>query len=248
MIDLIACAPDSQDADTVLESLQQNCADADDRLNVIAREEDPLSIAASIDRVGQLMILMIQISRHETKLREKLKLAFTAQEAQPDRLLLLLLSNLQYLEVFVNYNTQPNGVIMLPVESARCDMVLKRLVKQYLQARKPSVDTLSLKWNRGIRKIKLTDLIYLEAREKHLYYNLQNVCFCTDDSLKSVQQTLGGGFFQCHRSYIVNREAIVAADFQAMTVELSNGALIPLARSAKQELATLLQKRSGGAS
>lgn len=91
-----------------------------------------------------------------------------------------------------------------------------------------------------IHNIPISQILYFETSpQKHricLHATQEILEFF--GNLQTIEDTIGSGFFRCHRSFLVNREKIRAIHLKSSEVELVNGQRCPLARRAKKELET----------
>lgn len=73
--------------------------------------------------------------------------------------------------------------------------------------------------------------ILLHAHKRVIEFNGQ---------LKEIEHQLDHRFYRCHRSYIINKDAIAEADFDAMNLLMKNGETCPIAVRHKRGLRKLM--------
>ena len=101
--------------------------------------------------------------------------------------------------------------------------------------RQEATDELVIKTSFGYHALRLSDIEYAEARNKHVVFHLRDGRDIEAlESFRSVEDRLeqNAVFFKCHRSYQVNLRNI--DHFDRTDIVMRSGACIPLSRSCKQ--------------
>ncbi|MDE7324556.1 MAG: LytTR family DNA-binding domain-containing protein [Lachnospiraceae bacterium] len=90
-----------------------------------------------------------------------------------------------------------------------------------------------------VRHIPLQKILYLEAvgRRHMLVLHMDDEVLEFNSSLSHFEEKLGGDFWRCHRSFLVNRSRISNVWLKENVVELDNGETCLLSRKAKSEYA-----------
>lgn len=133
-----------------------------------------------------------------------------------------------------SYSVHATNYLLKPV--AR-DMLFSVLDEILAQQKTDRENYIIVKSSIGVRKILLSQLIYVEAQERRVVYYLQNgeqvECVArfsniADDLLKYPE------FIQPHRSYLVNMSYI--STIGTLDMELQNHAVLPLAQRRVTEI------------
>lgn len=92
--------------------------------------------------------------------------------------------------------------------------------------------TLSICQGQRLIRIASHDIAYLQAESNYSHIQLLNgLRYCTSRTLKSWAGELeGGAFIRCHRSFLVNRQAILEIDPHQQCITLKTGERIPTSR------------------
>ncbi len=95
--------------------------------------------------------------------------------------------------------------------------------------------------NREKTKIPLSDVLYLESKDKSVYiYTINGGQYRDWQSLKSFKEILPPDtFIQIHRSFIVNKNAIISGDFKML--QLTHDVSLAVSRSYKGEVQSVLK-------
>ena len=128
-------------------------------------------------------------------------------------------------------------------EVRACDYLLKpvtyerlaQLLDELSSMRPAATDELVIKTSFGYHALRLSDIEYAEARNKHVVFHLRDGRDIEAlESFRSVEDRLAQNatFFKCHRSYQVNLRNI--DHFNRTDIVMRSGACIPLSRSSKQ--------------
>ena len=111
---------------------------------------------------------------------------------------------------------------------------LAQLLDELSSMRPAATDELVIKTSFGYHALRLSDIEYAEARNKHVVFHLRDGRDIEAlESFRSVEDRLeqNAVFFKCHRSYQVNLRNI--DHFDRTDIIMRSGACIPLSRSCK---------------
>jgi DNA-binding LytR/AlgR family response regulator len=113
-------------------------------------------------------IVIQEVETHCEAVREHLKLIKSVHRADQHHVVMLVLDRLQMLELLVNCNVQPNGVLIKPLHGELVNKVLLRLLQESLKLLEPGKDNVVLQTGRNMQMVSLQSIVYLEAREKRV--------------------------------------------------------------------------------
>jgi DNA-binding LytR/AlgR family response regulator len=123
--------------------------------------------------------------------------------------------------------------LVKPVDEKKFTAVFRRALADLENQRKAAGRYVVVKSGDATRKIFLKDIFYIESLGK------KNILCASGGKteyygkLSEVEAMLGGSFFRCHRSYIVNMENI--SRYNADTITLANGETISIAQKKYSE-------------
>ena len=129
------------------------------------------------------------------------------------------------------YKVNAFDYLLKPVTYER----LAQLLNELSSMRPAATDELVIKTSFGYHALRLSDIEYAEARNKHVVFHLRDGRDIEAlESFRSVEDRLeqNAVFFKCHRSYQVNLRNI--DHFDRTDIVMRSGACIPLSRSCKQ--------------
>ena len=130
-----------------------------------------------------------------------------------------------------SYEVRAFDYLLKPVTYER----LAQLLDELSSMRPAATDELVIKTSFGYHALRLSDIEYAEARNKHVVFHLRDGRDIEAlESFRSVEDRLAQNatFFKCHRSYQVNLRNI--DHFDRTDIVMRSGACIPLSRSSKQ--------------
>jgi len=93
----------------------------------------------------------------------------------------------------------------------------------------------------GQRVISFDDILYIVSDSSYCTIVLQDQKITLSKTLKWVQERLDDTFIRVHNSYLVALLHIVSYSTKHCTIKLSSTAAIPVSRSNKQKLLTVLK-------
>jgi DNA-binding LytR/AlgR family response regulator len=90
-------------------------------------------------------------------------------------------------------------------------------------------DVLVLKQKGAVVSVSLREIYFIESRNHVILVHTDGDVVRTYDRLENILRSLTEGFFQCHKSYIINMGKV--RRFQSDDVILKNGANVPVSRA-----------------
>ena len=130
-----------------------------------------------------------------------------------------------------SYEVRAFDYLLKPVTYER----VAQLLDELSSLRPAATDELVIKTSFGYHALRLSDIEYAEARNKHVIFHLRDGRDIEAlEPFRSIEDRLAQNatFFKCHRSYQVNLRNI--DHFNRTEIVMRSGACIPLARSCKQ--------------
>ncbi len=111
-----------------------------------------------------------------------------------------------------------------------CELLSKMLADTAGGEEKLVIDT-----REGRTYVPLSQIYYLEAREKKIYVRLKRQVLTFYDTLDHLEETLPEMFSRCHRGFIVNRSYVRTVMLSKNLLALEDGIEVPLSRKYKAE-------------
>ena len=130
-----------------------------------------------------------------------------------------------------SYEGRAFDYLLKPVAYER----LAHLLDELSSMRPAATDELVTKTSFGYHALRLSDIEYAEARNKHVVFHLRDGRDIEAlEPFRNIEDQLAknASVFKCHRSYQVNLRNI--DHFNRTDIVMRSGACIPLARSCKQ--------------
>jgi DNA-binding LytR/AlgR family response regulator len=94
------------------------------------------------------------------------------------------------------------------------------------------VHMLTIHTKAGIYRVEFSDIFYIESEKRnvHIYMKQKEIIYFAQ--LKQLEEELSEEFLRIHQSYVVNMKYITI--FKNDSVELTNGAVLPVSRQRKK--------------
>ena len=126
--------------------------------------------------------------------------------------------------------TNLSGYITKPIDIEILKANLQKVADAIPFSEQPAM---ALRHNGGITTILLREVYYFESRGRTIETHAAGETIVSYGRLNDIIGTLPPGFYQCHKSYVVNMNQIQR--FQADDILLRNGELVPVSRSKYNE-------------
>lgn len=224
MLKIIACDDDVAFLDRLHRMIDRWSTETGTAVDValVARGEDLLARHAA-SRADIILLDMIMPLVNGMDTARELRQADTAVR------LVFLTSSPEF--ALESYEVRAFDYLLKPVTYER----LAQLLNELSSMRPAATDELVIKTSFGYHALRLSDIEYAEARNKHVVFHLRDGRDIEAlESFRSVEDRLAQNatFFKCHRSYQVNLRNI--DHFDRTDIVMRSGACIPLSRSCKQ--------------
>jgi DNA-binding LytR/AlgR family response regulator len=155
---------------------------------------------------------------------------------QGSKTLLIFVTNHEAL-VYQSFQYHPFGFIRKNYFSQEIGQVISSAVN-VLQERQ---DTISIKMNNEIIRIKLCDIMYFEADSNYVNIFTKTTTYHHRESLWVLEKQLSAkGFIRIHKGYLINQQFVHA--IRCNEVELSSGGLLPIGRTNHENVRKLLMQ------
>ena len=212
MLRIIACDDDVAFLDNLHRMINRWSAETGTAVDaaLVTRGEDLLARHAA-SRADIIMLDMIMPLVNGMDTARELRQSDTAVR------LVFLTSSPEF--ALESYEVRAFDYLLKPVTYERVAQLLDELSSLHPAA----TDELVIKTSFGYHALRLSDIEYAEARNKHVIFRLRD-----GRDIEAQNAT----FFKCHRSYQVNLRNI--DHFNRTEIVMRSGACIPLARSCKQ--------------
>lgn len=124
------------------------------------------------------------------------------------------------------YRANLSGYLTKPVDTALLRANLRKVADTLSFQRQPSV---VLRQRGAPISIPLREIYFIESRGHTIEVHTAGDTVIAYERLENLLRSLPAGFFQCHKSYIVNMPQIQR--FQSADILLKNGETVPVSRA-----------------
>ena len=151
----------------------------------------------------------------------------TAAEVRKTDQQLLIVFLTAYSEfVFESFKVDAFRYLLKPLKDAELDVGLQA-VQQRLYA--GDGECLNFQFQNETYHIRYSDILYIEGMRDKIWLHCKDGDHRWRGAMKDIEEELAGrGFFQVHRSYIINMDKI--QKYNSKTVLLEGGAEVPISR------------------
>lgn len=180
---------------------------------------------------GQIDILFLDIQMNGMDGME------TARKLRADKFrgFLIFITVLKEM-VFQSFEVQAYDYLVKPVEEKQFEGTMERLL-----ASMQSVGEDSLLVQKGYegRIIRKDEIVFCEIIDRKIYLNLvSDEVLDYYERIENLETKLGGHFFRCHRSYLINLKHLKG--YKNGTAYMDNGKEVPVSRLRSKEFSSVV--------
>ena len=140
--------------------------------------------------------------------------------------------------------TRAFDYLLKPIDAEVLKTAYQRLLKK-IPSNETQNNNLLILTQKGLTKINRYEIVYLEASSVYCnIFMLDNTFYTVSKPLGNILPQLGNRFIRTHRSFAVNLKHVVSIKNNPLSIEVSNGKLIGLSRSQKENIIDLIKKVS----
>ncbi len=133
--------------------------------------------------------------------------------------------------VFQSFEVQAYDYLVKPVEEPQFEKTMERLYASMCSA---SEDSLLVQKGYEGRIIQKGEIVFCEIIDRKIYLNLASgEVLDYYERIENLETRLGGLFFRCHRSYIINLKHLKG--YKNGTAYMDNGREVPVSRLRSKE-------------
>ena len=173
-----------------------------------------------------------------------MELAKRLRGKRPDMMLIFVTSASEY--VFEAYDVEAFHYLVKPVPEEKLRRVLLHAAGKI--SGKEDAGYLLVSLQKGTVKVRLKDIVYMEARGRLVDFHGAQETVTVPEALGRLEKKLEGrDFFRCHKGYLINLRFVDG--FQKTQITMENGDVVLLARRRYDDFAREIMnfmKREGG--
>lgn len=172
--------------------------------------------------------------------KEGIDVATMVRQKYPTSALLLVVSDNMMPTEYIKPSIMASALIMRPSNEDDIKQTLKEFVNSVRMEEEADDANCYYAENSGtITRIPFNKILYIEARQKRVFFRLKREEYAVKESLESVIEKLPDNFIRCHRGYVLNKNKITKYYKTESIVEMESGITIPVSRTFKQAMRNL---------
>ena len=180
---------------------------------------------------GQIDILFLDIQMNGMDGME------TARKLRADKFrgFLIFITVLKEM-VFQSFEVQAYDYLVKPVEEKQFERTMERLLASMQSV---GEDSLLVQKRYEGRIIRKDEIVFCEIIDRKIYLNLvSDEVLDYYERIENLETKLGGHFFRCHRSYLINLKHLKG--YKNGTAYMDNGKEVPVSRLRSKEFSSVV--------
>ena len=138
--------------------------------------------------------------------------------------------------VFQSFEVQAYDYLVKPVEEKQFERTMERLLASMHSA---GEDSLLVQKGYEGRIIRKDEIVFCEIIDRKIYLNLvSGEVLDYYERIENLETKLGGHFFRCHRSYLINLKHLKG--YKNGTAYMDNGKEVPVSRLRSREFSGIV--------
>ena len=148
--------------------------------------------------------------------------------------------------VFDSFEVGPFWYLLKPVSKDKLKDVLHRAKKQWEQQNNSGEQQIFIQTKSRNYLLNVNDILYLENQKRKILVHTKEELITFNAAMSKLEESLGDGFYRCHRGYLVNLAYV--AEYDGETIRLTNKETVYLAKNKYQDFVIKYMRylRNGG--
>ncbi len=148
------------------------------------------------------------------------------RERDEDTILIFITGIREY--VFQAFDVAAFHYLLKPIEADKFREVFRRAGRELEKRKSKRRETVFIKTRNRSFSLEKDSILYIESRGKKVEIHTTGETIEAYASMNEMEGQLGGGFFRCHRGYLVNMTYV--AEYDSESITLNNGEYVYLAK------------------
>ena len=147
-------------------------------------------------------------------------------ERDEDTILIFITGIREY--VFQAFDVAAFHYLLKPIEEEKFREVFRRAGRELEKRKSKRRETVFIKARNRSFSLEKDSILYIESRGKKVEIHTTGEAIEAYASMNEMEGQLGGGFFRCHRGYLVNMAYV--AEYDSGSITLNSGEYVYLAK------------------
>ena len=148
------------------------------------------------------------------------------RQRDEDTILIFITGIREY--VFQAFDVAAFHYLLKPIEEDKFREVFRRAERELEKRKSKRRETVFIKTRNRSFSLEKDSILYIESRGKKVEIHTTGETIEAYASMNEMEGQLGGGFFRCHRGYLVNMAYV--AEYDSGSITLNNGEYVYLAK------------------
>ena len=148
------------------------------------------------------------------------------RQRDEDTILIFITGIREY--VFEAFDVAAFHYLLKPIEEEKFREVFRRAGRELEKRKSKRRETVFIKTRNRSFSLEKDSILYIESRGKKVEIHTTGETIEAYASMNEMEEQLGGGFFRCHRGYLVNMAYV--AEYDSGSITLNNGEYVYLAK------------------
>lgn len=133
---------------------------------------------------------------------------------------------------YIRPDIAASSLLLHPISMENANSVLTAFFRHFFKkGSQKSEGSFEVTSRDGKAYVNYSKILYFEAREKKIFVVTDSREIGFYSTIEEIENSLGGNFKRCHRSFIVNKDRIDRILISQGMIYLDEGAVVPLSRS-----------------
>ena len=149
--------------------------------------------------------------------------------------------------MFVRPSVRPSGILFVPLDKARLYQTIQEIYTEYLRAsERVEQPVFTVKSGGEYFSVNTGDISFFESQGKKIAIKTRGQEILFYSNFETLLDQLPGWFVRCHKGYVVNAKKIIQTSFTEMTLRLKDQSVIPISRTYREEIRSLVEPKGVG--
>jgi DNA-binding LytR/AlgR family response regulator len=151
-----------------------------------------------------------------------------------------ILTRAEDISLVARPSVHPSGVLLAPPERARLYALIREIYAEQIRTKDDHTPKFTIKTGGEHILISTGSIFFFEAKDKKIALRTENQEISFYSNFDTIIKQLPDWFIRCHKGFVVNTSKIARANLTDMTLTLTDGSVLPMSRSHRQDVSEAL--------
>lgn len=194
-----------------------------------------------MEDIKQYNVIFVSFS---DRINDYVEFAQTLRKQQDNIFIVFVVDKKVNISLCVRPSVRLSGILFIPLEEQDIYKTIREIYVEYLRIEEQEEQSIfTVKIGGEYFSINTGEISFFEAQGKKIAVKTRGQEILFYSSFGTILEQLPHWFVRCHKGFVINTKQIIQTSFTEMRLMLKDESIIPISRTYKDEIRTMLEAR-----